>query len=56
MYVGDAGKASAAKGKAVFDHNIDAFVTLLGAVKRDEVTAELLARFNEEVKSPGSPY
>jgi creatinine amidohydrolase/Fe(II)-dependent formamide hydrolase-like protein len=56
MYVGDAGKASAAKGKAVFDHNIDAFVTLLGAVKRDEVTAELLARFNEGVKSPGSPY
>jgi creatinine amidohydrolase len=56
MYVGDAGKATAAKGKAVFDHSIDAFAKLLGAVKADEITAELLTRFREGVKAPTSPY
>ncbi len=48
MYVGDAGKSTAAKGKAVFDHNIDAFANVLIAVKRDEITAELLERFPRE--------
>ncbi|HCL31226.1 MAG TPA: hypothetical protein DIC52_22725 [Candidatus Latescibacteria bacterium] len=48
MYVGDAGKSTAAKGKAVFDHNIDAFAKVLSAVKRDEITAELLERFPRE--------
>ena len=56
MYVGDASQATAAKGKAIFAHDIDAFVDLLGAVKRDAVTAELLARFHAGVKAPKSPY
>jgi creatinine amidohydrolase len=56
MYVGDASQATAAKGKAVFDHDIDAFAQLLGAVKRDAVTAELLAQFHAGAKAPRSPY
>jgi len=56
MYVGDAGKATAAKGHAILEHDTAAFADLLAAVKKDAVTAELLARFHEGAKAPRSPY
>jgi creatinine amidohydrolase len=56
MYVGDAGPATAQKGRVLLEDRVAAMVRLLAAVKRDEVTGPLLAEFYAGARSPTSPY
>ncbi|MCO5185956.1 MAG: creatininase family protein [Anaerolineae bacterium] len=55
MYVGDARKATAEKGEALFAYRIAALVKLIQAVKADEVSAELVAEFNRRQAHPTVP-
>ncbi|MBT3343851.1 MAG: creatininase family protein [Gemmatimonadetes bacterium] len=56
MYVGDASKATAEKGKAILEAEIDGLVTLLRAVKQDTITPALNETFRKGANSPSSPY
>ena len=56
MYVGDASKATAAKGEAILKAEIEGLVNLLRAVKEDTVTPGLIDTFRAGAKNPRSPY
>lgn len=56
MYVGDARPSTAQKGRVLLADRVEAMVRLLQAVKRDQVTAALLAQFHAGARSPRSPY
>ncbi|MFC1526508.1 creatininase family protein [Candidatus Latescibacterota bacterium] len=56
MYVGDATKATAAKGEALSGARVDALVKAIAAVKADTITPELLAEFGRGSAQPSSPY
>ncbi|MFH1567659.1 MAG: creatininase family protein [Gemmatimonadota bacterium] len=56
MYVGDATKATAAKGQVLAGARVDALVQAIAAVKADTVTPELLAQFHRGAERPRSPY
>lgn len=55
MYVGDARKASAQKGKVMLDKSVEALVKLLHAVKNDTATPELFREFLDKARNPTSP-
>ncbi|MBC8335727.1 MAG: creatininase family protein [Anaerolineales bacterium] len=55
MYVGDASKSTAEKGKTMFDHEVDALVTLIQAVKADRVTPGFVEEFNQRKSNPTTP-
>lgn len=55
MYVGDAHKATAEKGRLLFASQIESLVNLIRAVKADEVTPALVAEFNERQANPTPP-
>lgn len=55
MYVGNSSPATAAKGKVMVDHEIDALVTFIQAVKADSVTPGLVQEFNQRADQPKSP-
>jgi hypothetical protein len=55
MYVGDASKATADKGKVLVDAGIDALVDVIAQVKADDVTAALQAEFQRLVRHPEIP-
>lgn len=55
MYVGDATKATAEKGKFIMDKLIEVLVKLLRAVKEDTATAELFQEFLAKTHKPVSP-
>jgi len=55
MYVGDAHRATAGKGKQMVDHEIQALAAVIRAVKADEVTPGLVKEFNERMQKPKSP-
>jgi hypothetical protein len=55
MYVGDASVASAEKGKKMLDHEVDALVKLIQAVKADEVTPGLMNEFVSRKQKPKAP-
>jgi creatinine amidohydrolase len=55
MYVGDASKATADKGKVLVDAGIDALVELIAQVKADDVTGALQAEFQRLVRHPEIP-
>lgn len=55
MYVGDASKATAEKGKVLVEAGIGALVELIAEVKADEVTASLQAEFQQLVSHPEIP-
>jgi len=52
MYVGDASKATAAKGQVMIQHRIAALVKAIRAVKADDVTPQLLAEFLRAQQRP----
>jgi creatinine amidohydrolase/Fe(II)-dependent formamide hydrolase-like protein len=56
MYVGDASKATAEKGKALAEARVDALVKLVRAVKNDEVTEGLIDEFLQGVDDPENPW
>ena len=55
MYVGDASKSTAEKGKLIFDYAVEALVKLIRAVKEDHITPALVREFNERIDQPSSP-
>jgi creatinine amidohydrolase len=55
MYVGDAGYATAEKGRLILERHVELLVDLIRAVKADAVTAELLAEFQAGKRKPGVP-
>lgn len=56
MYVGDATKAHASKGKAMAEHRVAAVVKIIRAVKDDSVAPALQREFLARMKKPSSPY
>lgn len=56
MYVGDASKATAAKGEILLEDSVASLAKLLTAVKADTVTPALLAQFHDGARRPRSPY
>ena len=56
MYVGDAGKATAEKGKAIMDDLVAGLANAIRAVKNDEVAPGLLREFIRAKESPRSAY
>jgi creatinine amidohydrolase len=55
MYVGNAKVATAEKGEALIDDEIQSLVALIRAVKADEVTPGLVEEFNQRHQEPKSP-
>lgn len=55
MYVGDAHKATAAKGEKLLNFRAERLVDLIRAVKADNLTPELLAEFNARQVRPTVP-
>ncbi|HBX68277.1 MAG TPA: hypothetical protein DEH25_02515 [Chloroflexi bacterium] len=55
MYVGDARPATAEKGQIMLEHEVEALVKLIRAVKADEVTPGLLREFVERKQHPKAP-
>jgi len=55
MYVGDAHRATAAKGEKLFTYNTGLLVNLIRAVKEDDVAPALVAEFNERQANPKAP-
>lgn len=55
MYVGDASKATAEKGRALFEPYVEGLAALIRAVKDDAVTPELLRAFLERWREPAAP-
>ncbi len=56
MYVGDASKATAEKGKALAEARVGALVKLIKAVKDDEVTEGLIDEFVQGTDEPKNPW
>lgn len=56
MYVGDASKATAEKGKALAEARVEGLVKLVRAVKNDEVTEGLIDDFLQGVDEPKNPW
>ena len=56
MYVGDAGKATAAKGKALAEARVEGMVKLIRAVKEDAVTEGLVDEFMRGAEKPRNPW
>ena len=55
MYVGDASKATADKGRAMLEHKINAMVELIRAVKEDSITPNLVQELVERKQKPKAP-
>jgi creatinine amidohydrolase len=55
MYVGDASKATAEKGKALLEHQVESLVKLIRAVKGDQITPDLMNDFIQKMKEPVAP-
>lgn len=55
MYVGDASKGNAQKGKVMVEHEIEALVELIRAVKADRITQGLQKEFLEKKRKPSVP-
>ena len=55
MYVGDARPATAEKGKIILNHEVDALVKLIQAVKADQVTPGLVEEFVNRKQNPKAP-
>ncbi len=55
MYVGNASKATAEKGRIILDHEIEALVNLIRAVKADAITPGLVQEFIERKQNPRAP-
>ena len=55
MYVGDASRATVAKGKVIMDKLVAATVSLLRAVKDDATTPALFEEFLARKRQPASP-
>lgn len=55
MYVGDAAKATAEKGKKMLDYRIGLLLDLIKAVKADNVSPALVAEFNQRQMKPSAP-
>lgn len=55
MYVGDAHRATGAKGEKLFAYRINLLVKLIRAVKDDDVAPALVAEFNERQANPTPP-
>jgi creatinine amidohydrolase len=55
MYTGDAGKATAEKGKVLLESRVTRLVELIRRVKADTTTPELQREFYERMKAPASP-
>lgn len=55
MYVGDASKATADKGKVILESEVKALVNLIQAVKADTVAPDLVAEFNARQTKPTAP-
>jgi hypothetical protein len=55
MYVGDAHKATAAKGQKLLNFRIEQLIKLIHAVKVDTLTPALVAEFNIRQTSPNIP-
>jgi creatinine amidohydrolase len=55
MYVGDASKATAEKGKVLAEARVAGLVELIKAVKQDDVSPGLLEEFLEGKRNPTSP-
>lgn len=55
MYVGDAHKATAEKGKRLFDFRIESLIKLIQAVKDDDTAPALVSNFNERQRRPAAP-
>jgi len=55
MYVGDASKATAEKGKVMLEHEVAALVDLIHAVKIDHVTPDLVNEFVSRKQNPKTP-
>ncbi|MCL4266506.1 MAG: creatininase family protein [Anaerolineae bacterium] len=55
MYVGDAHKATAAKGEKLLNFRVKRLVDLIRAVKADSLTPTLLAEFNTRQSKPTVP-
>ncbi|MEW6752340.1 MAG: creatininase family protein [Candidatus Latescibacterota bacterium] len=56
MYVGDARPATAEKGQVLLEHQVEAMVRLLRAVKEDRTTPALMREFAAGVRRPRSPW
>jgi len=52
MYVGNASKATAHKGKFILDQKVELLAKLIRAVKDDTITSELAAEFNQKLTNP----
>ncbi len=55
MYVGDASKATAEKGKLLLDYEIEKLVELIQAIKADDIAPTLLNEFNQKQNNPTPP-
>jgi creatinine amidohydrolase len=55
MYVGDASKATADKGKIIMGKLVKALVALLRVVKEDSITPALFEEFQARMHKPASP-
>jgi creatinine amidohydrolase len=55
MYVGEPGKATAAKGEVLLQPRVDALVALIRAVKADVTTPALQKEFLARMRRPSSP-
>lgn len=55
MYVGDARKATAEKGRVLVEGMVDQLVALIRAVKNDTVTPSLVRKFIERRQRPAAP-
>lgn len=55
MYVGDASKATAEKGRIIMEGEAEALVKLIRAVKADTVTPALVTEFNLRQSNPTAP-
>jgi creatinine amidohydrolase/Fe(II)-dependent formamide hydrolase-like protein len=55
MYVGDASKASAEKGKALLRHDVQALVEAIKVIKADESTPQLYREFLQKKQNPTIP-
>lgn len=56
MYVGDASKATAAKGKALAEARVEGLVQIIRAVKEDTVTEGLIGEFRRGAEKPENPW
>ncbi len=55
MYVGEPGRATAAKGEAMVSYKVDALVEIIRRVKADTVTPALQREFQRRMRQPTAP-